>query len=323
MFHTRSTFVLSARAGVLLLLVGIGVGACGDPRESRHAEPDNRAPAVPRELTTAEWAQLRTAEQVLIQRCMRTRGFEYALAPAVRIQPDVDSVLTDVGRARRYGYGSDLNRRFEAAMRANPNNAIMRKLSVQRRTAALEALNGAPQRGIGVGVLTAELPTGGKVHRSGTSCTSSAERELYRDLPAWYRATKITENLGGLRYGLVQNDSRFSQAVVPWARCMRAAGEPYATPEAARAAVPTTGANARTTEIRIAVAEATCARSTQLGTVARNLATSADRMLEQRYRADVSARRRLARSALPRAQELVDTSGARRPMAVASAAANR
>jgi hypothetical protein len=323
MFHTRSTFVLGAGLGVLLALVGIVVGACGNHQDARRAAPDNRSSALPRDLTASEWAQLRTAEQALIQRCMRARGFEYALVPAVDIEPDGESVLTDVGWARRHGYGSDLSRRFEAAMQANPNNAIMRKLSAQRRTAALEALNGAPQRGLTAGVLTAKLPTGGEVHRSGTSCTSSAERELYRDLPAWYRATKITENLGGLRYGLVQSDSRFAQATASWARCMRAAGQPYDTPEAARAAVPTTGANARTREIQIAVAEATCARSTNLGAVARSLATSVDQMLEQRYRAELSTRRQLARAALPRARKLADASGVRRSMAAAPAAAGR
>jgi hypothetical protein len=69
------------------------------------------------------------------------------------------------------------------------------------------------------------------------------------------------------RIDRVRADPRFTEAVRPWADCMRANGYPYASPAAARAALPLADGQ----ETRLASTEAECALASGLAVTAKAL----------------------------------------------------
>ncbi|SDJ07143.1 hypothetical protein [Nonomuraea jiangxiensis] len=295
-----STTRASVVAGLLTL---VACSAGGGTTAAGSAGP-------PPPVTADEARVLWDAEQSLLRDCMARHGFEYWAAPHDPIPEDRDFpyVVDDVGWARRHGYGSDIVDRIDRLRDQNPNRRYLEALPAQRRKAAFTALNGEGPRPGTVkrrpDQLEVWLPTGGVVRRSALSCTSQAQRQLYGDLPEWYRATRTLQNLDSVRTARVHRDPRFTSAVAAWSACMRERGHPYADPSDARAealAQAPTGPEAREKEISTAVAEATCAGTAGLAAVARDLDEQYARDIAQRYRREVRTERRLQRAALPRA----------------------
>lgn len=301
--------------GVPLLVLAAVAGALGmhaAQRPSTGRTPASGVPtgsAVPRELSASEIQSLHSAEQRLVAECMSRHGFRYwpnPLDPVPELR-DFPYVVDDLDWARRHGYGSQLQRRMDEVLEASPNRRYARGLTPARRAAYLDALNGTPDAGA---ELTATLPSGLRVRRSARSCVSWAQRALYADLPTWYRAVKVTDALPPAAYALAQRDNRLRAAVERWSGCMRAAGHPYANPAQARAAVSQAAPSAPSVpsaqEIRLAVAEATCARRTGLASTARTVDRDQLRELQARHRTEVIDRWRLSVAALPRAREVLD-----------------
>jgi hypothetical protein len=282
-------------------LASVAICAPGQPTIGHAHSTESAA----RELRTDEVELLYSAEQLLVTDCMTRKGFRYWVNPRNPVPELRDFVygVDDVEWARRNGYGGYLQRRLDQVLNANPNRQYAQRLTGTRRAAYLEALNGTPDAGT---ALTATLPSGITVRRSSRSCTSEAQRELYVDLPAWYRAVKVTEAVPLVAYGLAQADGRLKAAVGRWSACMHAAGHPFADPQQPRASVTTTVADAPSPqEVRLAVAEATCAQGTGLADTARTVNGEYTRQVETRYRTEVTDKRRLAVAALPRAHEVL------------------
>ncbi|MEV4815980.1 hypothetical protein [Micromonospora tulbaghiae] len=306
--RARSRWYAVAVPAALAAAVAGALGARPDvaPPSETHRAPATSAAAVPVPPAAAPAADVRyAATQVLIRDCMQRRGFRYWPVPRQPVPElrEFPYVLDDVSYARRYGYGGALERRLQEAMAADPNARYVRDLPPERGAAAVRAVNGDPGE---PDALRATLPAGGVLRRSSHSCTSEAERQLYRDLPAWYRATKVTDNLAGLRVGRVLADPRYADGVRAWRRCMRAAGHDVADPASARASVPEpTAGSATPGEIRLAVAEATCAARTGLGPLARRLDAEHRGALDRRFRTEVTERLRLEAAALPRARAVL------------------
>ncbi|MEU4222458.1 hypothetical protein [Actinoplanes sp. NPDC026623] len=289
-------------AAVAVVAALLATGCHSDGRQQPLAAAP---PAGVPELTAAESALLDRAELLLIRDCMRRRGFDYLVAPRpARPQyRDFPYVVDDAGWARRHGYGADLQRRRDAAARAEPNTKRLDALAPADRAAELFALNGVAGADTDV---TAVLPSGVTTRRSASSCTSEAERGLYGDLPAWYRAERVTENLPGLRVHLVLGDARYRRAAAAWSRCMARAGHRYDEPAQARYAVLSADPPMpRAQEIALAVAEATCADRTGLSATAADLDRRYARVVDDRYAAEIADRRRLQRGALPGAHAIV------------------
>ncbi|MCS0603576.1 hypothetical protein NX794_20505 [Streptomyces sp. LP11] len=242
------------------------------------------------------------AEQLLERDCMRRHGFRFWVVPpaASTTRHDFPYAVDDVGWARAHGYGADRYAALRRADSTNPNKRYLLSLRPDRRTALVAALNGSRPSGLAV-----DLPNGARVSHSDEGCTAEAERSLYGDLPAWFRATRTTAFLDGERVAAVQRDPRYLGARDRWARCMKAAGFPYADPQDSRAAASAQGVS-RAREIRLAVAEATCAVSTGLSRVAADLDHSYDVRLRKRYPGVYGDLARLKAAALPRARALVD-----------------
>ncbi|BCJ50345.1 hypothetical protein Asp14428_18200 [Actinoplanes sp. NBRC 14428] len=290
-------------AVVIAVLAALAIAGCHDP------EPDptgrEQSSTVAGDLTPGESALLDRAEQLLIRDCMRRRGFEYTVVSRTTILENRDFPygVSDVAWARKHGYGTDLRRRQDRTVRAEPNARRLDRMPAPARAAALSALNGVPGAGSD---LSAVLPSGVTTRRSADSCTSEAQRVLYGDLRTWYRAERVTDNLADLRIHLVYRDPRYRRGVAAWSRCMGDAGRPYESPahtlEAALTARPPMP---RDREITLAVTEATCAARTGLTATATDLDRRYAREVEARYAADLADRRRLRHDALPRARAVV------------------
>ncbi|RSS56826.1 hypothetical protein [Streptomyces sp. WAC01280] len=252
---------------------------------------------------TAEDRLLHDAEQRLLRDCMRRHGFTYEVFP---LYEDTEAtafvyVLDDADRARRHGYGSDLRRQREARAARDPNRAYFAALPADRKAAALAAANGASPDGP-----TVTLPGGGTVRRSDRGCVAEAQRGLYGDLTAWFRASTRVGALAQIRRGRVVADRRYGQRLVPWRACMRRAGQAFATPADARAAAlsPVRPLSADR-EVALALTEVRCAGESGLARTARDLDAYHGGLLAHEYRADVEARERLRSAALPRARRIL------------------
>jgi hypothetical protein len=218
--------------------------------------------------------------------------------------PEFPYVVDDVAWASRHGYGSDIERRLEELKKADPNQRYVVRLSPQRQKAYSQALHG--EHPGSPGNMTATVPTGGVVGASSRGCIAEAQREVYGDLAGWFQASTVTNNLAGTRAGLVTQDPQFLGALRRWSRCMHAGGYPYANPGEARAAVPTVKRRrTRKLEIRVAVAEATCAVRTGLAATARRLDRHYAAVVRKQYRSDVVTKRRMELAALPRARAVI------------------
>ncbi len=260
---------------------------------------DQQAATELRAVTAAEEDLLYQAEQLLTRDCMRSAGFDYWVTPRnpVPENRDFPYVVDDVAWATQYGYGTSLRRKLDQS----PNRHYFESLSEDRKSAAVRALNGDRPEG-----LTATLPNGIEVQHSDQGCTSEAQRELYGDLPAWYRTIKVTENLFGERVGRTVSDERYPIAVTSWSRCMRAKGHRYGSPDETGALFTADNPPPSSTELKLAVAEATCANSTPLASTAEALDREADAALREQYRGPIAEQQRLQLAALPRAQTIVD-----------------
>jgi hypothetical protein len=270
------------------------------------AEPSARAGQGPG-ATAAERLRLPYAMEVLTKRCMNRAGFSYWTGA----RPDPEEsrapgyVGDDTGWAAEHGYGSRIQDRADRARRANPNGNYRAGLSPQRRESYDRALDG----GRGAAVLTAEIPTPagtGRISKRLGGCSAEAEKKLYGDPAAWFRAEKAVTNLQPLYVPRITRDGRFTAALAKWARCMARAGHPYPDPPAARDAVARTAAGltpdrAFAAERRVAVAEARCARESALGAVAREREAYYRGTLPARYAELIGVHRRLERDAVARA----------------------
>ena len=246
---------------------------------------------------------LHLAEQLLIKSCMEKRGYEYWVEkrPAADGAARFPYVVDDPAWAARHGYGTDLYRARQQEALRDPNQRYFHSMPADRAPALVSALNGPEPKG-----LSARLPNGIRVTHSDQGCEAEAERTLYKDLPAWFRATRVTDNLGGMRVNLVLADKRYKAAVEPWARCMKAKGHPYPSPAEARAAATRPDQQwPHTKEVRLATAEADCARAGALPAVAKSLDTEYRSELRRRYPGPTADLDRLKREALPRARAIV------------------
>ncbi|MFJ2257014.1 hypothetical protein ACIOKD_01515 [Streptomyces sp. NPDC087844] len=247
------------------------------------------------------------AEQLLIGRCMSRHGIPYVV-PAPRdllAQRSFPYVVDDIAWARAQGYGGKEQRRIGVLRERDPNERYFRSLSAHGRTEALTVLMGAQSKGV-----SAKAPTGMTLTTSNHGCIAEAQRALYGDLNTWFRVQVVTTNLQPLYVPKVRADSRYKKALGQWASCMKAAGQPYDTPgqareTAAKRAAAQSPEEADKSSSHIAVAEATCARSTPLSKVVADLDRYYGDRVRARYRKDVTDKRRLQNAALPRARDVI------------------
>jgi hypothetical protein len=285
---TRAAFIGTGSLGIALAISWATV-------DKGHSAPP------PREVTAQEATLLQHAEKIIQRDCMARKGFRIwnTAENPLPENREFPYVIDDVAWARKHGYGSDMRRRVEELRRSDPNTRYLRRLSPQRRAAAITALNGDAR----LGTLEVRLPTGTVVGRSDSGCTAEAERALYGDLKTWFRAKQITTSLSSMGRMRVLNDPRFTAHVRLLAGCMRQHGYRYDDLGQARAAFldPRTPKE-RAKEIQSAVTEANCANSTGLSRVADQLDREHKEAISKQYHLAYATRFRLQHNAVPRAR---------------------
>jgi hypothetical protein len=273
------------------------------------APPRDPGAAAARPLTERELDLLHDAEERLTISCMAARGFRRWAVPSRPLPEDRDFpyVIDDVQWAARHGYGSDLQARREHLRVSDPNQRYFTSLPAADQRRAVAALNGHRS----ADRVEVRMPTGATAGRYADGCTSQAQKRLYGDLAAWFRADTLTRALPALRQQQVAQDGEFKAAVKKWSACMRDRGLHYADPYQARAAYTGPSASDTTTpqqqEVRTAFAEAECARTSGLTFTAQRLDRQYDARLRDQYQDPFRDQLRLAHAALPRARALLTT----------------
>lgn len=283
-------------------ICGVMIGVTFGVALTGHADPVEATDAkrsLPRELTLSDLAILDSAESILISRCMKERGFTYVPSQKpVTEERNFRYVIDDVAWAGEHGYGGEDRRHTEEASKNDPNRQYFDRLPPEKQRAALAALNGERPEG-----LSAEIPFLGVITASDQSCRAEAQRRLYGDLATWFRLDVLTTNLPAAYVPKVDQDRRFAKAVTNWSRCMRRAGHQYQNPDQLRETLDR-GHLGKTWEVRLAVAEARCARSSALGKTARELDRYYGDQVREQYREEIATQRRLQLAALPLAREI-------------------
>ncbi|MFF7331927.1 hypothetical protein [Streptomyces sp. NPDC008150] len=288
-------------------------GCTADTDAARRTTPAAKAEATApgRQLTYAQELRISDAEQHLITNCMRRQGFRFWEGKPLSLEESrpVGYVQDDVDWARSHGYGSRIMAKEDRARRDNPNIAYRKSLSRARRKAYDIAMDG----GRDAVELKSRLPTGGTVTKLSGGCAGRAEKVLYGDPAAWFRSDTTVSNLRPLYVGKLLRDREFKSAIAAWSRCMSKAGRSFPDPDSARqstrehSAEQTPAEEARTfaNEVRIAVADATCARSVSLRPIGERREAHYIGDLTGKYGSALDAHRRVQEGALERAERIV------------------
>ncbi|ARP73233.1 hypothetical protein LK07_29530 [Streptomyces pluripotens] len=299
----------AARTAVVVAATALVLTSCArDDGSGTPAVPTARSHA--RALTPTEDLRITDAEQRLIRRCMARHGFRYweDRTLTARESRPLGYVQDDLAWARVHGYGSRIRAKEDRARLHNPNIAYRAALPATRKAAYDTAMDG----GHDAEPLRTRTPGGGTVAKRSGGCTGAAEETLYGDPATWFRLDTTASNLRPLYVGRLLKDRRFTAAVDAWSRCMARAGHPYPDPQAARQATrdhpaeQTQAEEARSyaAETRIAVADATCARSVLLGPIGREREAYYLNRLPRAYVATLDAYRQLRLTALRRAEHI-------------------
>ncbi|MFC3986516.1 hypothetical protein [Streptosporangium jomthongense] len=261
--------------------------------------------APPAPLTQTDYVVLKRAELLLIRDCMREQGFWYWVPKMWEPSRGFGLVLDDPGWAREHGYGGLDQQEVMREKRDDPNLAYRDSLPAARRARYTLAMGG----GDDVKVLAAHLPDGGTINNALGGCQLSSNEKLYGDRERWFPLDALASNIAPLYMRAITKDARFTTALSSWSRCMRGKGHTYTTPMEIRAALPglTKGlapAQAHAVEVKLAVAEATCARATSLTSTLRALQAEYRPKVEGPNAAGLRTHARLLREALERAKEI-------------------
>ncbi|MDH6546454.1 hypothetical protein [Streptomyces sp. SAI-041] len=310
----RSTRRATTTAGAIAALVSLVLTGCtADTGTGHSASPTARAKATTtgEKLTYAQDLRISDAEQHLITLCMRKQGFRYWEEKPLSLEESrpIGYVQDDVDWARSHGYGSRIGAKEERARLHNPNIAYRASLSRSRRQAFDIAMDG----GRDAVLLKSRTPSGGTITKQSGGCARQAQQTLYGDPQAWFRSEVTVNNLRPLYVSKLLRDKEFKSAVAAWSRCMSKAGHPFPDPDAARrstrerSAEQTRAEEARSfaDEARIAVADATCARSVSLRSIGERRETHYVGELAAKYGDALDAHLRMQRYALTRAERMV------------------
>ncbi|MFD9502254.1 hypothetical protein [Streptomyces sp. NPDC060035] len=314
---TMGRFAAACRVTMIAALTAFTAAGCansvGDGSGAGRPEQDSALRSLKgqeRDLTDAEEVLVEHAESMLVKKCMEGKGFRYWVGPMASVAERQGDgyVLDDVSWARTHGYGGELEKKAERARPADPNAAYANALPEAERIRYSKTLDGNPSKG----ELSVDLPAGGTVSTTSTGCLADAKGKLYGDTVTWFRVNRITTSLTPLYIPDLVKDQRLVNAVEAWSWCMREAGHPYASPDGIREERDAltqgmSAARAHATEVELAVAEATCAVKTSLGTAARTLEREYRTTMLQRYGADMATYQRMRLAALALAKNITDS----------------
>ncbi|MEV0223250.1 hypothetical protein [Streptomyces sp. NPDC050704] len=304
----KKTSALLSAALIACLVVGCEAES-GNPKDMAQPQKGEAAGAAGeqvRDLTVAEEVEVDRAVEELVEKCMERQGHRYWPGPVAGVAERKAGayVVDDVEWARRYGYGRPFRIAAEETRRSHPNVTYHNALPEQERIRYSLALDGDFDDDISL-----ELPSGGTVRTPREGCYVEARERLYGDYPTWFRAKKTVTGLTPLYVPRILRDERLVTAVKAWSRCMNESGNPFRSPDEIRQKRDSlikgmNASQAQSAEVKLAVAEAECARSTSLGETARSLEGEYREKALRDYPEEFATYRQMRMTALSRARNL-------------------
>ncbi|MFI5998144.1 hypothetical protein ACIBAC_40600 [Streptomyces sp. NPDC051362] len=298
-------------AAAIATLVSLVLTSCTAQSDTAHHTAPAARTAAGEKLSYAQDLRISDAEQHLITRCMRKQGFRFWEVKSLSLEESrpIGYVQDDVVWARSHGYGSRIMAKEDRARLHNPNIVYRKSLSRSRQKAYDIAVDG----GRDAIVLKAQTPSGGTIAKQSGGCAGQAEKTLYGNTAAWFRSDATVSNLRPLYVGKLLHDKEFKRAVTTWSRCMNKAGHPFSDPAEARQSTLRHGAQQNRTEearsfaieTRIAVADATCARSVSLRPIGERREAHYVDELAPKFGNSLKHHQRMERQALTRAKRIV------------------
>ncbi len=286
----RSLVKISIGLGLLLGISAV-YSSAGTPPNAAGTTSPGSSPAedIPKpfaslvDVTEDDQHALHDAEELEVAACMKAHGFHYTplvfKANIQRRQP-----LGDLAGAQVHGYGiADGFDKGEQPISENDaaNDIDTRNLSPFELQAWSKALLGTPPGPADAKdpLKTVEIPDGPVLSIDPASCASKARSAVYGDDLNWQRLQMMITYLQNQVYDNAMlldamNDPTFRVAADKWRRCMNERGFDYERPLAAGNALrdavlngKLTGASVRTTEIKIATADAECFHNTGMSDI--------------------------------------------------------
>lgn len=263
-----------------LAIVAIGATACGSAANSpgtrrptpalpplgtvpttAYAQAAAGLPLAAYTLSQQDLTAIRNAGDILIQRCMQSKGFAYpvTLTSTAAAPPEIEPYgITDKSQAATYGYaqpasdgsGSPASASPAGVTRPAQGNGLPSLSQLQQRygTAYVQALFG-----------NTDVTAGGS---QGDSACVNANRQLFAGGPQAQADLNLAGELTDQSEQLTEADPRVRAVERSWQRCMKSRGFNFASPMAAEAAA--WPAEPDLTEIATATADVQCKMSTNL-----------------------------------------------------------
>jgi len=257
-----------------------------EPPPAPEARPQPRLIAM--KPTPAQQRLLYEAEQRGVSDCMREQGFDYAPEPFTSNEelagPNPRPVPGDLDAAASRGYGIADSLEYGDVPAAYDVNAARREhLSPERRAAYEAALMGEPEGtpAAASDTVTVAIP-GGPVYRwNSKSCYSRARTALYGNEARYVELDNARVDLTNRAHSLVQAHPDYTQALDRWRECMQREQPAFADPAEVMRALKADYRSGklslidfRTRETDLAVADAKCFRTAELGLVSERLEAS-------------------------------------------------
>lgn len=284
---------------VLLLVVTVVVGC------SRSQGRDVSSSAM---SAQEKAAFLTSAEDEMIRRCMEQAGFEFAVSSgssstAQRGRPVSQWGTDDVAWAQQEGYGFD-GSEIEGDY-VDPNAETLAGLSVSQRRAWELAYRGRDDQ-----KLYLTDPSGTTLSVSSAGCEAKARAQVYGSLEQYFRLTSQMMQIPIEQDQRVEADPAYGAVLDAWAACMEDAGYHFSRPGDAMQAASEgwnllAPAAAKAQEIEIAVADATCGKSTRLVQITSDLEVKYAKALDAQNEGAVLAFNEMQDRAVERAKRLL------------------
>lgn len=290
-------------------------GATGDKKEGESAVAysvaDVRGPWSDRRVVLQ-------AQEQHVAKCMKGKQQKYTPNSIPGQAPEWDEFGSflpvgpgdDVTKAQREGFGSGAVIRRESDRPGDPNGAYARSLTPKLRDSWDKALLGDGKlidfsvKGVGDG----GAPANG--------CLAEAKKAIYSDLKTWVQAESTVNSLDGLIHQRFDADQQVTDTVRRWSECMAKSGYQYETPTKAYSEATSKARGAKragagqaaappASEIRIAVASATCDKNVGLTHLEKSLWSKYQSQVLAQRESDVIAYRQLRSKALDRAKAIL------------------
>lgn len=255
-------------------------------------------------------AKVNNALEVLIQRCMATKGFTYHPPSMSPVKPGYPGLgypglagvpQATIGLAERRidGYG------FQSGGAGTGMGSGVHKHAVGPPPKGyIHALGGASTDRVHFAMLD-----GMRGSISSGGCEGEAKRRLYGSVVNWFLATSGHDELTAILLSAVSTDPAFAAVVGRWSSCMASRGYAYSSPEDLWNSLATqldrkhTPA-LRNLEIRVALADYKCAKSVALLSTVHALQARHARYFPKAYAGDLAKMTRLDARALRIAKTL-------------------